>query len=198
MMLKESDLCRNQFERTEAGFDRKNETLRGLKESILDLSRSAEKLAKSAFVIGFVAAMGAGCSSIEEDSFKVGVDCPEDSSLDVRDTEVQGIVTLVCFSDTLNADGELEKYSPISVVNVEGLSNDEIPDEYDYRIDFGVSYAHHPGREFSNNFTVTYGLQADPVFENIEFHENTNEGSTHMDVGRRSIKAMKITKIGEQ
>lgn len=194
MIIKESDLCREMFERTEAGFDSKNETLRGLKESILDLSRPAKLLV---IALGFVAAVGTGCSTIEEEDFSVGVDCPEDSYLEVRDTEIQGIAELVCFSDSLNAKGNLEKYSPVSLVDLKSLSSDEISDEYDYILDFDVSYAHHPGREFINDFTITYNLQADPVFESIEFAEIASGDGMYMDVGRSGISGIKVSEIDQ-
>lgn len=197
-MKKEADLCREQFERTESGFDKKNETLKGLKESIPEMHRTVKELFKSAVALGFVAALGAGCSTAEKVSFSVGVDCPDNSNLDVRDTEVQGEARLVCFSDGLNADGELEEYSPISMVDVEGINNDEILDEYDYRLDFDVPYTHQPGREFLNNFTASYDLQADPAYENIEFSEIADEGGIYMYVGRHGITDMKVVKIGEE
>jgi hypothetical protein len=198
MIKKESDLCLNQFERTEAGFDKKNEILVRLKESMLDVSRPTKELVKSAIALGFVAALGVGCSTAEEDTFSAGVDCPDSSSLDVRDTDIQGVAKLVCFSNNLNAEGNVEKYSPLSVVRIKDFSNDEILDEYDYKLDFDVSYTHQPGREFLNIFTMSYDHQPDPVFENIKLSEVEDGEGVYLDVGRHGISQITVTEIGQE
>jgi hypothetical protein len=60
-MKTEAEFCRENFERTEAGFDRKNETLKGLKETILEVAKPEVEIARTAQGIGFVANLGAGC-----------------------------------------------------------------------------------------------------------------------------------------
>lgn len=202
MVLKESDLCREQFERTEAGFDKKNETLKGyrevIKDKVAEIARPSRELIKTVAAVGFVAALGVGCSTPEKESFSVAVNCPDGSSLDVRDTEVQGVASLVCYGDGLNSEGKLEKYSPISIVDLDSFSPDGIPDEYESRLDFEVAYTHQPGEEFLNNFTVNYDLQTDPVFENFQFSEIQGEDGVYMDVGRHAYVDIKVTELGQQ
>lgn len=201
-MKTEAEMCREQFERTEAGFDKKNETLKGYREAIKDkvaeVAGPARELVKTAVAVGFVAALGAGCSTTEKESFSVAVDCPEGSSLDARDTEVQGISSLVCYSDGLNSESKLEKYSPVSIVDLDSYSPEGISEEYESRLDFEVAYTHQPGEDFLNNFTVNYDLQADPVFENFQFSEIQDGGGVYMDVGRHAVLGLKVTGIGQE